>query len=192
MGKAEPVFPIMLDLKGVPVAVAGESPAAARRVTLLDAAGADRLTVFAPDPGPDMVAAAQGRLERRWPQDPEVAALTVLFTADLPDALAERLATIARTNKVLVNTEDVRPLCDFHVPSMVRRGDLLFTISTNGKSPGLARRLRRDFEARFGPEWAERLEEIARARETWRAAGLSLPEVSKCTEALLAEKGWLP
>ncbi len=186
------MFPIMLDLTGVPVAVVGGSGAAVRRVALLDAAGADRVSVFSPDADADMVAQAGDRLSRRWPDEADIAGLTVLFTADLSDDLARRLADLARAHKVLVNTEDVRPLCDFHVPSMVRRGDLLFTISTNGKSPGLARRLRRDIEARFGPDWADRLEEIARARETWRAAGLSLPEVSKCTEALLAEKGWLP
>ncbi len=186
------MFPIMLDLTDTPVAVVGDTPAAARRVSLLLAGGAGRLSVYAPDPGPEMEALAGDRALRRLPTESDIADLTVLFTADLAEETAARLAAWARTHKVLVNTEDVRPLCDFHVPSMVRRGDLLLTISTNGKSPGLARRLRRDFEARFGPEWAERLEEIARAREAWRAEGLALPDVSARTEALLAEKGWLP
>lgn len=185
------MFPVMLDLSEAPVAVVGNSPAAARRVDLLDAAGAGALRIFAPEPCTAMVAAAGDRREARWPRDSEVAGLAVLFTADLPEPQAERLAALARAHKVLVNTEDVRPLCDFHVPSMVRRGDLLLTISTNGKSPGLARRLRKEFESRFGPEWAERLEIIATARDGWRAEGLALPEVSARTEALLAEKGWL-
>ncbi len=185
------MFPLMLDVAALPVAVVGNSRAAARRVRLLRDAGAHDVDVYTPDPGPEMVeAAGEGRIGR-WPNDGEIAALRVLFTADLPEDLAAHLAHVARAHRVLVNTEDDRPLCDFHVPSMVRRGDLLLTISTNGKSPGLARRIRREFEDRFGPEWAQRLEEIAAWRQAWRAEGLSLPEVSARTEALLAEKGWL-
>ncbi len=186
------MFPLMLDVTDWPVAVVGNSDAAARRITLLDAAGAAQLTVYADAPGDAVRAAAGSRLIEALPSDAQIAAVRVLFTADLDDALATRIAQVARQARVLLNTEDVRPLCDFHVPSMVRRGDLLFTVSTNGKSPGLARRLRRDLELRFGPEWAERLDHIAAARMAWRQEGVPLPELMRRTEALLAEKGWLP
>ncbi len=185
------MFPIMLDISEFPVAVVGNSPAAARRIALLDAGGARYLSVFADDPGVELREQAGDRLTGRLPTDAEVAAQRVIFTADLPDAQAERIAAVARDARVLLNTEDVRPLCDFHVPSMVRRGDLLLTISTNGKSPGLARRLRKSFEAQFGPEWADRLDEIAAARSRWRTENLSLPEMAQRTEEMIAAKGWL-
>lgn len=185
------MFPMMLDLKQAAVAVVGDSPAAARRITLLDQAGAGSVSVYAPSPGPEVEAAAGHRLKRRFPTNTEIAALTVLFTADLAEGIAAEIAQAARAAKTLVNTEDVRPLCDFHVPSMVRRGDLLLAISTNGKSPGLARRLRRTLETQFGPDWAAHLDEIATARARWRAEGLDLPTLAKRTDALIDEKGWL-
>ncbi len=182
---------MMLDVKRVAVAVVGNSPAAARRVVLLDAAGARDLTIYAPDPGAEMAAVCEGRRVARLPNPNEIARARVIFTADLPDGDAEAIARLARAARTLVNTEDVKPLCDFHVPSMVRRGDLLLTISTGGKSPGLARRLRKEFETRFGPEWAGRLDQLADVRAAWRAEGLSLPEVSQRTDAFLTEKGWV-
>ena len=68
----------------------------------------------------------------------------------------------------LVNVEDVKPWCDFHNPALVRRGDLLLTVSTNGRSPGLAARIRRQLAATFGAEWADRLSTIGRKRDAWK------------------------
>jgi precorrin-2 dehydrogenase/sirohydrochlorin ferrochelatase len=80
----------------------------------------------------------------------------------------------ARERRVLVNMVDDIPNCDFAIPAIVRRGDLLLTVSTGGRSPALARRLREDLEDRFGPEWAEALRVLAEARE---ATLPSLPDV---------------
>jgi precorrin-2 dehydrogenase / sirohydrochlorin ferrochelatase len=186
------MFPAILDLSALKVAVAGSGPAAVRRVHLLDEAGVRHLQVFAPEPGEEMASAAGPRLVTRLPDEGNVAALHILFTAGLPELEARRLAIWARTHGTLVNTEDVRSLCDFHVPAMVRRGDLLLTISTGGKSPGLARRLRQEVERRFDLAWAERLDELARSRECWRGEGVPPDELMRRTEALIDERGWLP
>jgi precorrin-2 dehydrogenase/sirohydrochlorin ferrochelatase len=91
---------------------------------------------------------------------------------------------------VIVNVEDVPSLCDFHVPAQVRRGDLLLTVSTGGRAPGVSRVLREDLQRRFGPEWADRLDEVAALRAQWRAEGMSPKLVSQHTQALLSERGW--
>ncbi len=104
---------------------------------------------------------------------------------------ARRIASWAREHGVLVNTEDVPALCDFHVPAMVRRGDLLLTVSTGGRAPGLAGRLRRELARQFGPEWADRLEELAEARHRWRAQGALVPDLTRRTETLIDEREWL-
>jgi len=67
----------------------------------------------------------------------------------------------------------------------------MMTVSTAGRSPGLARRLRRHLESLFGDEWAERLEVIAKLREGWRADGLGLHEVAQKTDAYIDQQGWL-
>ncbi|HLZ50017.1 MAG TPA: hypothetical protein VKP61_04660, partial [Candidatus Acidoferrum sp.] len=51
------------------------------------------------------------------------------------------------------------------------RGDLQIAISTNGKSPSLAQRLRKELEAQFGPEYEAWLEWLGAAREALRASG---------------------
>lgn len=49
-------------------------------------------------------------------------------------------------NHILVNVVDKPDVCNFIVPSKVKRGDLTIAISTNGKSPMLARKIREDLE----------------------------------------------
>jgi len=71
----------------------------------------------------------------------------------------------ARRRKILCNSVDDPPHCDFFYPAIVRRGDLQIAISTNGKSPALAQRLRQRLELQFGPEYAEKLSELGAARE---------------------------
>ncbi len=185
------MFPVSLDLDRLTVAVAGSGAAARQRIRLLTEAGAGDFDVYAPDADAVMVEAAGARLVRRLPEDSDLGALDVLFIADLAEADEKRLAAVARSRKVLVNTEDVRPLCDFHVPAMVRRGDLLLAISTGGASPGLARRLKAHLGQEFGEEWADHINEIASARTRWREEGVPLPELGKRTNALIDEKGWL-
>ncbi|HAS42908.1 MAG TPA: siroheme synthase [Microscillaceae bacterium] len=53
----------------------------------------------------------------------------------------------ARAQKILINVADTPDLCDFYLGSIVRKGDLKIAISTNGKSPTLAKRMRQYFEA---------------------------------------------
>jgi len=185
------MFPVSLDLQILKAAVAGSGPAARQRVRLLDEAGAGDVRVFAPGADAQMTEAAGSRLVDRLPTSSELDQLDVLFIADLEEADEQRLAGEARAKKVLVNTEDVRPLCDFHVPAMVRRGDLLLAISTGGASPGLARRLKAHLGCQFGEEWAGYINEIADARLRWREEGVPLPELGRRTNALIDEKGWL-
>ena len=123
--------------------------------------------------------------------DALLASLQVLFVAGMPEGESRDLATRARAAGVLVNVEDVLPLCDFHVPAIVRRGDLLLTASTGGQVPGLARALRETLADQFGPEWTTRLKELGQARAKWRAEGLSPAQVSQNVRDLIAAMGWL-
>jgi len=66
---------------------------------------------------------------------------------------------------VLANVVDDPPRCDFYYPAVVRRGALQIAISTDGKSPALAQRLRRQFEQKFGPDYQDWVEELGRQRQ---------------------------
>ena len=145
----------------------------------------DRRAAFLADAG------MEARLLGETPSDADLKALKLLFVAGLPEADSRALAGRARALGVLVNVEDVLPLCDFHVPAVVRRGDLLLTASTGGHAPGLARALRERLSEQFGPEWTDRMRELGLVRARLKAEGLAPEEVSLQVRALIARMGWL-
>jgi precorrin-2 dehydrogenase/sirohydrochlorin ferrochelatase len=53
-----------------------------------------------------------------------------------------RMANDAKARHVMINVADTPELCDFYLSSIVRKGDLKIAISTNGKSPTFAKRIR--------------------------------------------------
>jgi len=167
------MLPLVFSSHGVMVGLAGQGEAVARRAALLAEAG------------------IEARLLSFDASDAVLEPLQLLFVAGLPEGEARALAGRARALSVLVNVEDVPPLCDFHVPALVRRGDLLLTVSTGGSAPGLARRLREWLAESFGPEWTGRLKELSVARARFRSAGCGPAEVSRKVRDLIAENGWL-
>jgi precorrin-2 dehydrogenase/sirohydrochlorin ferrochelatase len=185
------MIPVIVDPRQVSIALVGRGCAAERRLELLIESGAERLTVFSDQPSAGLAARAGARLHRRLPQVEELAAFALLWIVDLPLAEAAPLARAARAAGCLVNVEDVITLCDFHNPAQVRRGDLLLTVSTGGRSPGLAARIRSELARAFGPEWADRLDRIAVKRTVWRRPGRPLDELARLTNATIDANGWL-
>src|SRR6185369_3766814 len=59
--------------------------------------------------------------------------------------LAEQIRNDARQKGKLINAADKPSLCDFYLGSIITKGDIKIAISTNGKSPTLARRLKEFF-----------------------------------------------
>ncbi|MDB5741362.1 MAG: cysG [Alphaproteobacteria bacterium] len=167
------MLPLVLNPVSLKVGLSGQGELRDRRAALLADAGVE--VRLLPDPVPDDV----------------LAALQLLFVAGMPEGEARELAARARRAGVLVNVEDVLPLCDFHVPAIVRRGDLLLTASTGGQVPGLARALRESLAEEYGPEWTVRLKELSLARARWRSEGLTPSEVSQHVRDMISAMGWL-
>lgn len=164
------MLPIVLDPTKLRVGVAGQGEGLHRRLTALEAAGVKSVHLV--------------DAESIWSVD-------LLFVAGLDAEASREWAKAARATGVLVNVEDVPELCDFHVPAIVRRGDLMLTASTNGRAPGLARAIRARLERLFGEEWNGRTSEIAHLRGRLRWQGLSAQQVSARIDAHLSERGWL-
>lgn len=187
------MIPISLDPLQLPMAVAGRGPTALRRFRLLRAGGAAPALFHCPPHDTDNWAPKylnKGALPR-IPDDLDLAGLRVLWIAGLPHENSVELARRAQALRLLVNVEDTPDLCDFHNVAEVRRGDLLLTVSTHGRSPGLAARIRAHLEEQFGPEWAERLDAISSQRSAWRREGRSMTEVSALTHELVSRSNWL-
>lgn len=186
------MFPIVLDVAALRVVLIGEGDAARKRLELLDASGAASVAVYSASPGAELKARAGERLKGPRPSEEALEATRLVLIAGLEDEEAAAIAATARRLGRLVNVEDRKVLCDFHVPSTVRRGDLVLTVSTGGRSPGLARRLGRHLERLFGPEWAGRVDRLGDRRRGWQAEGLSVAEIGRRTEAYVEKEGWLP
>jgi precorrin-2 dehydrogenase/sirohydrochlorin ferrochelatase len=88
----------------------------------------------------------------------------VIAAANLPELnLAVRQAAKARG--ILVNVADTPDLCDFYLGAIVTKGQLKIGISTNGKSPTLAKRVREWLEAALPEEVDELLEHLQAYRK---------------------------
>ena len=73
---------------------------------------------------------------------------------------------------VLVNSADDPENCHFTLPARVRKGDLLVTISTEGRSPAMASWLRRQIEAYLDEDILQMLEVVADVRDEIKAQGI--------------------
>lgn len=183
------MLPLAIDVVNLPIALVGHGPVALKRLELLREAGAQALELYAPDGDPELLAAGA---QHGVPAEHELAGLSLLFVAGIDTARATPLARLARDYAVLVNVEDVNALCDVHVPSIVRRGDLVVAISTGGKSPTLAQKLRSWLESKLDVSWGEHLQELSELRERLRGAGFAPDAVRAACVKLIDEKRWLP
>jgi precorrin-2 dehydrogenase len=155
-------YPVFLELSGKRAVVIGAQAVAEGKAAALAAAGAE-VTVLE---------------NAAWsPADLDGAFVCV---AHSPDA-AERdaIAVAARDRGVLVNVMDDVSNCDFAAPAVVRRGDLVLAISTGGRSPALARKLREELEGRFGAQWGDVVDVLLEVRQETLALLPDLRERSR-------------
>jgi precorrin-2 dehydrogenase/sirohydrochlorin ferrochelatase len=141
-------YPLFLDLQDRRVLVVGGGAVAERKVESLLAAGAAVILV-SPVVTSSLTELAssntiQLRLRRFVELDLDGMVLVVSATDD--PAAQEQIAAAARSRNIPINTVDQPKLCDFIVPAIVRKGDIVVAISTSGRSPALAAALRARLE----------------------------------------------
>jgi uroporphyrin-III C-methyltransferase/precorrin-2 dehydrogenase/sirohydrochlorin ferrochelatase len=142
-------LPLFLDLRNRSALVVGGGAVAARKVSLLRAAGA-RVHVIAPACNEDLRGLqAQGVIDTSerafWPADVVGKAVVIAATNDA--RINEQVAQAARHHNIPVNVVDQPALCSFILPAVVDRSPLLIAVSSGGAAPVLARRLRAQLEA---------------------------------------------
>src|SRR6478609_5640146 len=80
-------------------------------------------------------------------------------------SLHESIRKFARSRRLLINVADTPDLCDFYLGSVVTRGNLKIGVSTNGKSPTIAKRIREYLEEALPEDTNELLNNMQRIRE---------------------------
>jgi len=161
------LFPIFLKLDGRRVVVVGAGRIAAQKLEGLLEAKAE-IAVIAPQAIEAIRELARsGRIA--WTQaafeSAQLAGALLAIAATGDAEVNERVYRAAREQGVLCNAVDEPERCDFFYPSVVRRGDLQIAISTAGKSPALAQRIRRELEEQFDSGYAAWIEWLGAVRE---------------------------
>ncbi|QGZ96231.1 precorrin-2 dehydrogenase/sirohydrochlorin ferrochelatase family protein [Terricaulis silvestris] len=180
------MIPIYLNPAATRIALVGRGRLTVRRLAWLREGGA-KPDVWSDAPSIDL-AAASPELSPRLPKQTDIEGYHAIWIADLEQEAAT-LAQWARAAGVLVNVEDVIPLCDFHTPAVVRRGQLTLTAGTGGASPAVARAARERLEEAFPKVWGDALVEIAEARAVLRSDGAAFETLVADARARLAHHG---
>jgi len=168
-------FPAFLDLRGRRCLVVGGGANGERKAKDLVDCGA-RVTVVSPAITPGLGALAASGLVVHRPRKflrSDVRGCAVVIAATGSARVDDAVAAEAHRRNALVNVVDRPAHCDFIVPSVLRRGELQIAVSTGGRSPALAREIRKRLEPMFGPELGEVIEQVGRERLRARAAALT-------------------
>jgi precorrin-2 dehydrogenase len=193
---APALFPMFVKLAGRKCVVVGGGAVAESKIENLLQAGAS-ITVVSPE-----LTDKLEQLERQgsftwirskfYASQLDEAFLVIAATSD--DATNEAVYRQADDRGILCNAVDQPPRCHFYFPAVVRRGDLQIAISTNGLSPSLAQRLRKQFEHEFGPEYEDWLRWLGVVRESLMQRNLSFATRKRLLAYIASREGlehWL-
>jgi siroheme synthase-like protein len=141
------LFPVFLKAEKLSILLVGAGPVGVEKATaILNNSPACRLVVVA-----EQVKEEFRWIQNKYPQvqihqrpfmETDLEGIQVLFLAVNSKELSREIKAIANKKNLLVNVADTPDLCDFYMSSVVQKGDLKIAISTNGKSPTIAKRLR--------------------------------------------------
>lgn len=160
-------YPVNLNLKNKKCLVVGGGLVGERKVETLLEFGA-------------MVVVVSPTVTTRLRELFEHGMIRLIHTVYTPDTLQGAFLVIAATGHkmvnrviseecnrrgIIVNVVDDPDYCSFFVPSVVRRGEFLISVSTSGSSPTLAKHVRELLEPQFGPEYGELTEILGQLRD---------------------------
>lgn len=162
-----PYYAVSLNLTGKKCLVVGGGRVAERKVkSLLECRAL--VKVVSPEATEAILQLAQaGRIDyagREYCEE-DLEQVFIAISATDSRELNRRVAMDCFARNIPINVVDDPEYCSFIVPAVVRRGDLTISISTGGKSPALAKKIRQELEQQYGNEYAILLEYLGRARE---------------------------
>lgn len=168
-------YPIMLDIRNRAALVLGGDRIASEKAASLHASGAI-VTVQHPTFCDELLAQEQRHevmLRDKIYEPGDLGGAFVVVAATNDPHLIDAVWAETQERGQLVNIVDVPARCSFIIPSILRRDQLTIAVSTEGASPGLARRIRQHLEGLFPPAYGPYLRLAAVVRAHMRKQGLS-------------------
>lgn len=153
-------YPINLRIENQNCLVVGGGTVAERKVLTLLSYGAKVRVISKRVTDTIETLAGEGQLElfRRPYQVTDADNFFLVICATDDEIINQQVADECHQRNILVNVVDDPVKCNFFVPSILQRGALCISISTGGKSPLLAKKIRESMEGQFGAEYEEYLE----------------------------------
>lgn len=141
------LFPVFLKLEQLKLLIVGGRNVAIEKLNaVLHNAPQTHITIVAEQIADELLQRVHQvstiQLHQRSYQIDDLSNIDIVITAVNNMVLSEQIKKDANTRGILVNTADKPELCDFYLASIVQKGNLKIAISTNGKSPTLAKRLK--------------------------------------------------
>ncbi len=148
-------YPVHLDIQNRNCLVVGGGSVGTRKViTLLDCGA--KVTVISPVVSPqlrDFAISGSIKLRERRYRSGDLDDMFLVIGATDDEELNRQISHDADHLNTLCNIADRPEVCNFILPSIVQRDDLVITISTSGRSPAMAKKLRKTLESQFGEEY---------------------------------------
>jgi precorrin-2 dehydrogenase / sirohydrochlorin ferrochelatase len=170
MDERNNLFPVFLKLENLETLIVGGGNVGLEKLSaLLKSSPNAGITVVAGSVKDEIrsIAASNKRIklvERNFRiRDLQHKDLVILATDD--KSLHEKIRVLARKRRMLINVADTPELCDFYLGSVVTKGNIKIGISTNGKSPTIAKRMREYLEEALPDESEQLLHNMQKIRE---------------------------
>ncbi len=166
-------YPILLEMTDRSCLVVGGGPVAERKVEALLGVGA-RVTVVSPVVTERLASwEKRGKIRhvQREYQWGDVIGYELAFVATDDVEVNASVAWEGRERRVWVNAADDPVHCDFILPSVLRRGELVVAVATGGASPALSRVMREELEGYFTEDYAVLTEIVAEVRRELKEGG---------------------
>ena len=188
--KQNNLYPIFLKMNQLQVLIVGGGKVALEKLTFLLKSSPDaNVTMVAPHFKEDIK-----NLAYRFDVKLIVMAYDASFLYDKDLVIAatnnvevnKQIYRDSKSRNLLINVADTPELCDFYLGGIVTKGNIKIAISTNGKSPTMAKRLRQFFEAVIPDEIDDLVENLNQLRKGIKGDFASkVTQLNKLTQSLI-------
>ncbi|WP_026898899.1 TSUP family transporter [Daejeonella oryzae] len=163
------LFPVFLKLNHLHVLLVGAGNVGLEKLSaILANSPQTQITVVAQHVSPEVNELAELysrlRIVKRSFEENDLDNKDLVIVATDQPLINEMIRQLARHRRLLINVADKPDLCDFYLGSIVKKGDLKLGISTNGKSPTVAKRLKEMLQANLPDEIDDTLQQINKLR----------------------------